>query len=678
MTSAPSATATRADPDDPTVLVGHVIAERYRVEAVLGRGGMGAVLRCHHLGLRRDVAVKLLHPELGKDREIAARFEREAASASRLDHPNCVRVLDFGAWQPHPDAPAAKYLAMQLLEGRELSELLGQPLPPARAIALMRQILAGLDHAHAHGVIHRDLKPENVFVTTDHDGAEVLKLVDFGIAKVQEPEGEAGGGGVKLTRVGFVFGTPMYMSPEQAAGGVVDARTDLYAAGVILYEMLAGIPPFQASDPTSLLRQHLFDDPPPLSEALPRALRAVVARTLEKDRERRFGSARELDTALAAIESELGNAPAAASQTTAIDAGTSRMTLRPPTPTLPSTLGATLPRPRRWPWIAGGVGVVGAIVLAKWPREPEPPPPPTEAAQWLAKVVAPPPPAESGRNESTPSKVLAVLPLPVVGAPDTPALDTAEALAAVDAAIARGDRAEALGRLDTMLLAQPDDAALLLRRARLLATMPDRGAEALDAFATAIARDADALESETTRDELLALARRPALRVHATEVAIAGLGELGVPLLLEFVAAPKPVLELPLRHRALERIAADGEHADEVDVALQQSLDLWQAAQAPAPCEQFGTTLDAIAAAPSPGVLGTLHRVTPPAAPADADAQTQQSCVALPARLQAVRTAVLAAHPVPAAQWTVPPAYANAGKKKPAKKKGFLKRLFGG
>ncbi|MBX7082847.1 MAG: protein kinase [Nannocystaceae bacterium] len=674
MTSAPSTAATRVDPDDPTVLVGHVIAERYRVEAVLGRGGMGAVLRCHHLGLRRDVAVKLLHPELGKDREIAARFEREAASASRLDHPNCVRVLDFGAWQPHPDAPAAKYLAMQLLEGRELSELLGQPLPPARAIALMRQILAGLDHAHAHGVIHRDLKPENVFVTSDHEGAEVLKLVDFGIAKVQEPEGDAAaGGGVKLTRVGFVFGTPMYMSPEQAAGGVVDARTDLYAAGVILYEMLAGIPPFQADDPTSLLRQHLFDDPPPLSEALPRALRAVVARTLEKDRERRFASARELDTALAAIASELVDAPAAASQSASIDAGSSRMTMRPATPTLPSSLASAPSQPRRWPYLAGGVTVLGAIVLAKWPREPEPTPAPTEAAQWLAKVVASPAPPEP-----TPSKALAIVPLPVVGAPDTPASPAVDPMAAIDAAIARGDRADALGRLDTMLLAQPDDAALLLRRARLLATMPDRGSEALDAFATAIARDDAALADETTRGELLALARRPALRVHATEVAIAGLGDAGVPLLLEFVAAPKPVLELPLRHRALERIAADPEHADDVDVSLQQSLDLWQASQAPSPCEQFGTTLDAIAAAPSPGVLGTLHRVTPPTAAQGADAQTQESCAALPARLQAVRTAVLAAHPVPAAQWTVPPAYANAGKKKPTKKKGFLKRLFGG
>jgi len=275
---------------DPTTesMIGMVIDDKYRVDALLGEGGMGAVFRAHHLGLRREFALKVLRPELASHAEVAARFDREAHSAARLDHPNCLQVTDFGT------TPAGlKYMVMQLLSGHELSaELQHGALAPGRAVALMLQIVRGLEHAHDHGIVHRDIKPENVFVTRDHDGRERLKLVDFGIAKVLE--GELDDASPKLTRVGMVFGTPRYMSPEQAAGGEIDHRSDLYSAGVIFYEMLAGRVPFEGDDLVKVLRRQVVEPPPPLPDDVPAPLRVIVERLLAKDRQERFSDAAAL------------------------------------------------------------------------------------------------------------------------------------------------------------------------------------------------------------------------------------------------------------------------------------------------------------------------------------------------------------------------------------------------
>ncbi|MBC8068948.1 MAG: serine/threonine protein kinase, partial [Deltaproteobacteria bacterium] len=186
-----------------------------------------------------------------------------------------------------------KYIVMQLLDGHELRRLLGSPLPPQRAVALALQLLRGLDHAHRRGLVHRDLKPENVFVVRDDDGNERLVLVDFGIVKLLTPS-EA-----KLTRAGQVFGTPRYMSPEQVSGGKIDARADLYALGVVLYEMLAGTPPFDADQAGMLMRMHMIADPPPLPDTVPAPIRAVVSRLLEKRADDRFPTARAVIDALA-------------------------------------------------------------------------------------------------------------------------------------------------------------------------------------------------------------------------------------------------------------------------------------------------------------------------------------------------------------------------------------------
>jgi len=665
-------------PDDPSVLVGRVIAERYRVDAVLGIGGMGAVLRCHHLGLRRDVAVKLLHPELAGDREIAARFEREAASASRLDHPNCVRVLDFGAWEPVPGMPPAKYLAMQLLEGQELTEMLGQPLAARRALGLIQQILTGLEHAHAHGVVHRDLKPENVFVTRDHDGGELLKLVDFGIAKISEGEDA----GPKLTRLGVVFGTPLYMSPEQAAGGVVDVRTDLYAAGVILFEMLAGVPPFTGSDATTLLRKHVFEDPPTLSDAVPPALRGVVARLLAKDRDQRFASAREVRDVLAVIEQALPITSGSVGET----AGHIATTMPPGAFTMPLAPGLPSASRRHAGFVLGAVALALGLAVWAWPRSDDTPADDGSQRPGLltalndaaTPVVAPPAAAVASARADVASAVGAMLgPVAASAAGVLPLPRVPAATLEIDAALARGETTVALAKIDTALVSTPDSAPLHLRRGRALATVDGRDHDALAAFADALQQDGAVLDDLGAQADLFGLLRRPALRPRAAEFAIESLDARGVPLLVEFVHAPTPVLDYVLRHRALARIERDDEQRAGIDTGLQYALDLWQAPQAPTPCVAFAAALDGIARAPSADVLGTLHRVTPPPVAADADPEIAAMCATLPMRLQAVRTAVLAAHPVRAERWTVPPAYAVAKKKKPKRRSG-LRRLFGG
>jgi hypothetical protein len=287
---------------DPWGLVGETIANRYRVDGLIGLGGMGSVLRCHHIALGRDIAIKVLHPERNAQPESSARFTREARSASRLDHPNCVRVLDFGEWQPCADLPPAKYLAMELIDGQELSRIMREPLPLRTALEYAGQMLDGLDHAHARGIVHRDLKPENVIVTRIGTSVELLKLVDFGIAKIMGGEGVD----ARMTRTGRVFGTPQYMSPEQVAGTEVDGRTDLYAVGVLLYQMITGRLPFEGDDPTVIMGKHLFNEPPPLPLGMPPTLVAVVNRLLAKEPDARYQTARDaredLDVAIRELD----------------------------------------------------------------------------------------------------------------------------------------------------------------------------------------------------------------------------------------------------------------------------------------------------------------------------------------------------------------------------------------
>jgi len=282
-TFCPRCGATVIDP-----LIGAVVGERYRIVSRIGVGGMGAVYRAEHTMMRRDLAIKVLLSELGGREEFARRFEREAESASRLAHPNIITVTDFGRT---PDG--SLFLAMEFLAGDSLTSVIDQgPLPRERALAIIRQILRALDHAHGAGVVHRDLKPDNIMLVERDGQRDVVKILDFGIAKVTEPAS----GQEVLTQAGVIFGTPEYLSPEQAVGEAVDARADLYAAGVILYEMLAGRRPFESEDKVKIISMHLSHAPPRIREAnptvdVPFALEQVVLQALEKHRENRFASA---------------------------------------------------------------------------------------------------------------------------------------------------------------------------------------------------------------------------------------------------------------------------------------------------------------------------------------------------------------------------------------------------
>jgi serine/threonine-protein kinase len=237
---------------------------------------MGVVYRAEHVHMKKAVAVKILHQHMTAMPEVVARFEREAVAAGRIEHPNVAGATDFGRLDD-----GSFYLVLEYIEGKSLSSLLasGGALPAVRALAIARQVADGLAAAHAAGIIHRDLKPENVMLVERDGVPDWVKVLDFGIAKVPVEESE----GPKLTQIGTIFGTPQYMSPEQGQGHTVDARSDLYALGVMLYEMLAGKLPFFADDLVILITRHITEPPPPLPEGIHPAVRELVLELLEKE-----------------------------------------------------------------------------------------------------------------------------------------------------------------------------------------------------------------------------------------------------------------------------------------------------------------------------------------------------------------------------------------------------------
>jgi serine/threonine-protein kinase len=273
---------------------GTTLAGKYHINELLGVGAMGRVYRADHLNLDAQVAVKLLNPEIAADPQAAKRFHTEARAASRLRHPNTIQILDFGQAEH-----GALYIVMEMLRGRTLAKIIeGPPIGPQRIADLLGQALGALDEAHAVGIIHRDFKPDNIFVENLRTGREHVKVLDFGIAKLRG-EAEAG-----LTSAGAVCGTPEYMSPEQIRGEDLDPRSDVYAAGVVLYEMLCGVRPFESSGPViDILTSHLHTPPPPPSKRrpeakVPSALEAVCMKALSKQRDQRYRSADELKQAL--------------------------------------------------------------------------------------------------------------------------------------------------------------------------------------------------------------------------------------------------------------------------------------------------------------------------------------------------------------------------------------------
>jgi serine/threonine protein kinase len=297
-------------------LIGQVVEGRYEVASVIGEGGMGTVYEVRHTSLGRRFALKVLRRDIA-DAEHTARFIQEAKAAAAIGHPNIVAVSDFGELMVSSDAAPASggagptstqpvpYFVMEYLTGISLAALLraDKTLEPARAAQIVLQCASGLAAAHAAGVIHRDLKPDNVFLSRTGD-REFVKLLDFGVAKM------AGAG--RLTRAGMVFGTPHYMSPEQAAGQNVDHRADIYALGVILYECLTGRVPFEADTYMGVLTKHMFATPEPIDRLVPAssrlgALGPIAMRCLQKDPHDRYASMAEV---VAAIEQALADAAA--------------------------------------------------------------------------------------------------------------------------------------------------------------------------------------------------------------------------------------------------------------------------------------------------------------------------------------------------------------------------------
>ena len=286
---------------DPSNLIGTVVAERYRVQNCLGSGTMGAVYRAEHIHMKKTVALKVLHPSHTRDPEVVERFQREAQAAANIEHPNICVATDFGKLDQ-----AFYYLVMEYLEGRPLIDVIksGAQFDEARALHIGVQMLSALEKAHEMGVVHRDLKPENVILISREGDPDFVKITDFGVAQVRMFKDAA-----RLTQAGVVYGSPLYMSPQQAAGKEIDHRADLYSVGVMLYELLTGRLPFYAKSLMVVLNMHIADSPPPFAEASPERelspeIEAIVMRLLAKEPDERFQSATEVRRALERLAEE--------------------------------------------------------------------------------------------------------------------------------------------------------------------------------------------------------------------------------------------------------------------------------------------------------------------------------------------------------------------------------------
>jgi serine/threonine-protein kinase len=387
--------------------VGTTIADRYRVISKLGEGGMGVVYLAEHVFIEKRVALKVLSEDFARKADLVARFMQEAKAASKIGHENIVDITDFGE-----TASGSVFFAMEFLDGKDLAGHIKTDgaMPFSRAKQIMNQICRALGAAHSKGIIHRDMKPENVYLVTREGRADFVKVLDFGIAKMSALDE----GGSRLTRTGMIFGTPEYMSPEQAKGDKPDHRVDIYAAGCILYEMLTGDVPFHAETFMGVLTKHMFEPPEPPSQrnpnaAIPADVEAACMKALAKDRDQRFQTMKEMALALEQcvggdVSQAWGNEPSGVggglrepSQAFRTPGTAARAAIAA------STTPEDAPKKRGNGLMIGGIvalllaGGAAAVVLSQKKPEPPKPAPIVEQKPVATKPVEPPKPVEPAK-----------------------------------------------------------------------------------------------------------------------------------------------------------------------------------------------------------------------------------------------------------------------------------------
>jgi eukaryotic-like serine/threonine-protein kinase len=276
-----------------------ILNGQFQIVQKIGTGGMGSVYKAQQPAMNRLVAIKILHPKLANRKDLVSRFRREARAMSQLTHPNPVKVFMYGELEED----GALYIVMEFLDGKNLNQTVRKegPMPAERAVPILVQACGALEEAHRMGIVHRDLKPENIFLCQQGTLTDYPKVLDFGLAKVTEQQMRPGS--IILTQEGMVFGTPEFMSPEQAQGRTLDARSDIYSLAVILYEVLTGKLPFTAKTPMEYIQKHVMEPPIPLNQRVPErqfaaGLEAVLGRALAKRPEERYQSAAEFAEAL--------------------------------------------------------------------------------------------------------------------------------------------------------------------------------------------------------------------------------------------------------------------------------------------------------------------------------------------------------------------------------------------
>jgi serine/threonine-protein kinase len=422
---------------------GAMIAGKYRIKRRIGAGGMGAVYEGEHVEIGKRVAIKVIEHEHSKSEELAARFRREARAASAVESEHIVQVFDVGR-----DPELGLFMVMELLSGEDVLSRLeksGGKLPVEEATTILLQTARALTKAHAAGVVHRDLKPANLFLTTREDGSTCVKILDFGISKLQRPDG-AGGNTSSLTREGMVIGTPQYMSPEQAQGITVDARTDVWSLGAVAYELYAGRPAYEPrSTYEQMIVQIVTQKPTPLRDVAPwvsPAIAALIHETLVHDPKARLPDcaafAKRLAEAArvpAPVSSAEVFAPTALGMPTPTPA--SDMRTAPAATNAGVVVAAGVPTGRSKIWIAlvaaiVGIGAIGAVVAATRTSEKKV----TGAGVVMTSEPAPPP-ASVPPPPAPPSAATGVLAPPPTGAPETPIAKPPEKPAARVAPIAR-------------------------------------------------------------------------------------------------------------------------------------------------------------------------------------------------------------------------------------------------